>query len=103
MDLKLTEITQGWINAALKKFDLLSEEIQIMGEQRSKICANCSWCKKGEDIENKSLLMIASPKEYYCDHNESTIIEDKTITGCSCPISKKSISPKAKCPQEKWK
>lgn len=98
----LKKIYQGWKNAALKEFGLLSEEVSKLGEQRTKICSECDWCTKGVYIDNPTPLILLFPKDYYCDPNKSETINNKLIQGCGCPVHKKGLSPESKCPRNKW-
>ncbi|HEY8364447.1 MAG TPA: hypothetical protein VIK84_02635 [Haloplasmataceae bacterium] len=89
--LDFSGITEGFANLIKDKLGLLSEEIQLIALERSKICCSCP---------------IFNSETNRCDKTKSLIIDGKEIKGCGCylPAKVKCInSVKCTCPANKWK
>jgi len=88
----LREIYDGWKNDAFPTDDVLT-----MSEQRARICASCPLNINGTcspEVQGEAVITF--------EYREELRHQGKLYKGCNCPLSKKTKSPKSKCPLGKW-
>ena len=68
----IKDVLEGWTNALIK-----DEEIEIIAEERLKICNECPYKK--------------------------TVLKVEICSKCHCPLISKTRSKETKCPLHKWK
>lgn len=81
----LINIAEGWYNFLNADF-----HTQQMMKYRLNICDNCP---------NKVQMSPLGKKIITSIHEEGSTYRCKK---CACPLSTKTASPKAKCPEGKW-
>lgn len=90
--MSLKQIIEGWRNDLFPP-EKLKEIIQITHEERMKICKECSaFSEKAEGC--------ALPGTAPCCN--SNVELSPGITGCGCPLIKKTKCLSCSCPVNKW-
>ena len=85
--MKLIFILQGWFYYLFK-----NKKVEKLAANRIYKCLQCPHSKFYNQIDqwkHETLKFPKTPGSTYC-------------TKCNCPISKKTRSPKDKCPIGKW-
>lgn len=98
---KIQEIAQGWFNAAKDALGILTPEIKQMSEERLAICSVCPIRTDDKCDPSKSLPAVQD-FIYTTNFGTEKRFKDTVYTGCSCPISKKILSPLSSCPVGKF-
>jgi len=84
--MSLKHITEGWFNGFLQSFNLLNEEMQLLGEARMNVCTDCK-IRKGFKCSSE---------------NTGMDINKKPFRGCGCRIDKKVLCEECECPGGYW-
>ena len=94
---KIKEITSGWANLVLDRFEVLDEETKKEGLRRTSICDTCpmrvsNTCDPTKT--GKAVLTFWYGKEERHANQE--------YNGCGCNVLAKALSPNSQCPLGKW-
>ena len=80
---QISNIVNGWKNLFFK-----DDKIELIAEQRAKICVNCKYAK-----QNKLLIFV---------NDDIQEVQGYECTKCKCPLSAKLRSENEKCPLKLW-
>lgn len=94
---KLKNILIGWMRLGLDEFNLLSDELKELSDQRIGICTGCSLREGNSCSTEKSGKAIKS-LEYEDEQRYKGIV----YSGCGCLLDAKTLVDDEKCPLGKW-
>lgn len=89
---RLKEISDGWYNDIFP-----TSEVLKYAEPRASICASCVL-----NVNNVCSTQVQAEAVKDLEYMGEQRIKGNLYSGCGCPLSKKTKSPKSKCPLGKF-